>query len=245
MKYLNIGILVLSSMSLLMFSSCGNEKKKEKTDSVNHVEEKSTEVSPEVIFENDYAKVVKISLDPGESLPNHEGQSRIIYSLTDYSIEWEEGDEKPVIKSWKKGDVHFHEAGKHSARNDGTTTAEWLVFAKKNNDLPDCEDNTIENDVISVSPDFAQTLFDNNDFKLTQVKLPKGESIPTHSGINRVIYSLSDYNINYESGTQEKQDKQFKAGDVHWHEACMHSLENNGETVARFLVVSYKQPKTK
>lgn len=245
MNYSNIKTILLSSMLLLVLSSCGNEKKNVSTDSENQVEEKSTIVSPEVIFENDYAKVAKISLAPGESIPTHEGESRVIYSLTDYSIDWEEQGEKLGAKTWKKGDVHFHEAGKHAARNNGTTTAEWIVFAKKNTDLPDCGDNTVENDVNSVSPDFAQTLFDNDEFKITLVKLPKGESIPTHSGINRIIYSLSDYKIKYESDTESEKDKQFKVGDLHWHEACMHSLENNGESEAKFLVVSYKQSKNK
>ncbi len=74
----------------------------------------------------------------------------------------------------------------------------------------------------------------------TKVNLPKGESIATHSGINRIVYSLSDYDLKYDSDTEGQVDKQFKVGDIHWHEACMHSLENNGDTDASYLVVSYK-----
>ena len=234
-------IYYLFFLLVLSFSltACGNQDNKSDQKSDENLTT-SKEVSPKIVFENDYAKVAKISLAPGESQPSHEGASRVIYSLTDYSIDWEEQGEKLGTKTWKKGDVHFHKAGKHAAKNNGTSTAEWLVFSKKNTDLPDCGDNTVENDVNSVSPDFAQILFNNDEFKIIQVKLPKGESIPTHSGINRIIYTLSDYDIKYESDTEGKVDKQFKAGDVHWHEACMHSLENVGETEAKFLVVSYK-----
>ncbi len=240
MKKLNLNILILSSVFMLLLTSCGNEGKSESQNSTEQEEQKSTAVVPEVIFKNDYVKVLKISLAPGESQPTHKGESRVIYSLTDYSIDWEEQGEKLGTKTWKKGDVHFHEAGKHAAKNIGNTTAEWIVFTKKNTELPDCEDNTVENDVNSVSPEFAQILLDNNDFRVTQVSLPKGENISPHSGINRIIYSLSDYQLIYESDKTGKVNKQLEIGDVHWHEACMHNLENDGETEARFLVVSYK-----
>ena len=241
MKKLNQTMVVISSIFLLLLSSCGNKEKDKSQSSASQQEQEFVEVTPKVLFENDYATVSKISLAPGEFQPTHEGENRVIYSLTDYSIDWEEKGEQLGTKTWKKGDVHFHEAGKHAAKNIGEATAEWLVFTKKSGDLPDCGENTLANDVISVSPDFAQALFENDDFKITQVNLPKEKNIPAHSGINRIIYSLSDYDLNYESDTEGELDKQFKEGDVHWHEACQHALENDGETEAKFLVVSYKQ----
>jgi quercetin dioxygenase-like cupin family protein len=101
--------------------------------------------------------------------------------------------------------------------------------------------NKIENDVSSVSSEFVKVLLDNDEFKLTEVTLPKGANIPIHSGINRIIYSLTDYQIMYESNKEAKVEKAFKTGDIHWHEACMHSLENLGQTEAKYLVVSYKK----
>ena len=240
MKKSNLYLLTLTSISFLILSSCGEKKKKAVKDTATEEIQSVMEVTPELVFENDYAKVSKISLSPGELLSTHEGENRVIYSLTDYSIDWEEQGKSLGTKKWKKGDVHFHEAGTHAAENNGTTTAEWLVFTRKNTELPECGDNTIENDVNSVSPDFTKVLFDNEFFKITEVNLANGESIPMHSGINRIIYPLSDYQLKYESDKEGRIDKQFKAGDAHWHEACQHALENAGETAARFLVVSYK-----
>jgi hypothetical protein len=222
-----------------MVSSCKN--KNESQDSMTQTEQRAKAGTSTVIFENEFAKVLKITLGPDEFLDNHEGENRVIYSLTNYSLDWEENGEKLGTKTWKAGDAHFHEAGRHAAKNNGTTIAEWLVFSKKNADLPDCEGNTVENDVNSVSPEFAQILIDNDDFKITEVKLPFGEKIPSHSGINRIIYSLSGYDLKYESDKEAETEKYFEDGDIHWHDACHHSLENVGETEARFLVVSYKQ----
>lgn len=243
MKKLTQNIIVISSVFLLLLSSCGNEKKKESQNNITSEEPISKEVEAQVIFENEYAKVTKVSLAPGEFLSSHDGDNRVVYSLTDYSLDWEEKGENLGTKTWKKGDVHLHEAGKHAGKNIGATSAEWLVFTKKNTALPDCADNTIENDVNKKASEFAKVIFENQNYRITEVNLPKGKNIPAHSGINRIIYSLSDYKIMYEADKKGKVEKQFKVGDIHWHEACMHSIENNGDSDANYLVVSYKQNK--
>lgn len=230
----------LGLLALTLLVACGDQS----TTSTQHTaihDQMSIEVGHNLVFENDYATVVKVRLAPEDSLKVHQGGKRVIYSLTDYSIEWQEQGEETGSKSWKKGDTHFHEAGEHSAKNIGKTIAEWIVFTKKNADLPACNENTLENDVHAVSDEFATVLLDNDEFKVTEVSIPKGASIPMHSGVNRVIYSLSEYKIAYESGDIGKIERQFKPGDCHWHEACQHAIQNVGETDAEFLVVSYKR----
>ena len=233
--YRHLSILLLT----LVLAACGSENKKESQEAAAPGTDRIVE--PEVVFENQYAKVVKVSLAPGEALAPHKGEQRIIYSLSDYSIEWEEAGKDEGVKTWKKGDVHFHEASRHAAKNNGDATAEWLAFVKKDAELPECGENTLENDVNSVAPDFADQRFENDVFKITEVTLPQGENIPTHAGVNRMIYSLNDYQIMYESDKEEKTEKTFKSGDNHWHEACQHALENTGETEAKLLVVAFKK----
>ena len=169
---------ILNKLSLLiiatiLLTACGKkaeDKSEEKTDAQK--EEVSQEGTKEMIFENDYAKVIKVTLEPNESLAPHEGEERLIYSLSDYSINWtEEGNSG--VKSWKKGDVHFHSTGEHAAENKGSATAEWLVFIKKDAELPDCAENTLDNDVNSVAPDFAEKTFDNDMFRVTEVTLAR------------------------------------------------------------------------
>lgn len=241
MKKLNHYAFVASSLLLMLLTSCGEEKKKDSQEGVLQEELSGKEVEPQVLMENEYAEVIKISLAPGDFQAAHEGADRVIYSLTNYSIDWEENGVNLGTKTWKAGDAHFHKAGKHGAKNNGNTTAEWLVFIKKSDVLPDCEDNTLENDVSTVAPEFANLLFENDDFRMVEVTLPAGEKIPMHSGINRIIYSLSDYQITYESDEEGIGEKQFKTGNVHWHEACQHALTNTGNSDAKFLVVSFKK----
>jgi quercetin dioxygenase-like cupin family protein len=234
--YYFFGIAVFA----FLLAACGspNNKESQKTDKDETTAE---EVDPVVVFENDYAEVVKVTLPPAASLAAHEGAARVIYSLSDYAIDWVEKGKKEGTKSWKKGDVHVHEAGQHAATNNGTSTAEWLAFAKKDTELPDCGEQMVADDVNSVASDFATLRFDNEVFRLTEVTVPAGAKIPMHAGVNRIIYSLSDYQIMYESGDEGTKEKSFKRGDVHWHEACQHALENVGTTEAKFLVVAYKK----
>ncbi len=227
---------------LLFVSACGSETQSESSDQTTEEEVTQKLIEPVEIFSNNYARVVKVSLAPGEELAAHEGEARVIYSLSDYSIEWEEQGQDLGTKSWKSGEVHYHEAGRHSAKNNGSSKAEWLAFVRKNDELPDCSDYSLDNDVNAVASDVASMLFDNEEFRITEVTLPQGAQIPMHSGKNRLIYSLSDYQILYESDKEGKTEKTFNSGDAHWHEACEHGLENNGQSEARFLVIAYKQP---
>lgn len=223
----------------LLLVSCGNQNKKndhKKSDQSHMLEE----VGHKSIFENDFSKVLKVSLEPGELIEPHTSEKRLIYSLSDYSIDWNEKGEHLGKQSWKKGDIHYHDAGSHSAKNVGENKAEWLVFIKKNVELPACGDNKLENDVNSISKEFTTVLFDNDEFKITEVSLPKGATIPKHSGINRIIYSISEYEIAFKSSSSSESKKRFQPGEIHWHEACQHTIENIGENEAKFLVISYK-----
>lgn len=237
MKIINkYSVLIVVIITIIVAMSCQSSSRPD-TESSSSQDEI---VNPEIVFENEYTKVVKAILSPGDVLGLHHGESRVIYSLTDYSIDWEEGGEDKGTKSWEAGDVHFHEAGQHSAINSGTTVAKWLAFIKKDADLPDCAENTLENDVTTIAPEFSNLIFDNDLFRIVEVTLPQSNKIPMHSGINRIIYSISNYKIKYESDREGLGEKEFEEGDVHWHGACQHSVENIGEGDARFLVVSFK-----
>jgi hypothetical protein len=184
-------------------------------------------INPEKIVENEYAEVFKVTLNPEEELAEHDGEVRLVYSLSDYSIEWVEKGESLGEKTWEKGNIHLHEKGKHSAKNTGTTKAEWIVFTRKNNALPKCE-GFIDKDVNSLDGNFKQQIFDANLFRVTEIKLAPNDSIPLHEGINRIIYSLSDYTIYYGSSKEGNFEKSFKIGDAHWHTCDQHSIKNTG-----------------
>lgn len=234
-KYSIFILTMISAVALLV--SCGSQKQK---NADNKNTNQTAQVNPVEVFENEYSEVAKVTLNPGEELAEHDGDVRLIYSLSDFSIEWKEKGSVLGTKTWKKGDIHIHEAGKHSAKNNGTSKAEWIVFARKNKALPKCEELSLNKDVNIIKGNYSQQIFDNDRFRVTEIKLAVNDSLPMHEGINRIIYPLSDYKILYQSSKEGTFEKSFKNGDAHWHECDKHSIKNIGNTEARFLIVSYK-----
>jgi len=225
-------VVLITGTSFLLMLACASGDRE-------NIETEQNQVQPETLFENELAHVVKVTLLPGEELESHEGSNRAIYSLNDYSIEWIVDGESEGEKSWSEGDVHVHGEDTHSAINTGSAEAEWLAFTRKT-EMPDVEMQNLENDVNSLEGDFAELIYDDELFRITEVTLAAGESIPSHDGIHRIIYSLSDYTLNYQSEESEQEERSFEAGDAHWHTPGTHAMDNIGDTEARFLVISYK-----
>ncbi len=83
------------------------------------------------LFDNPYFQVYQVKLKPGESLVEHFGGSRVIYSLSDYSLGYSENGGAAKTMAFKKGDCHWHEPGRHSLRNAGNLDAEFLIVNLK------------------------------------------------------------------------------------------------------------------
>ena len=234
--------LTFVALALILFASCGQQPQTQEETETKVYDDIVTAMpdNAAVVAENDYVRVLHITLPAGAEQPMHKGNARAIYSLTDYQMEWTEGEETGT-KTWSAGDAHWHEAGEHAAKNAGESTAEFIVVERTGSELPACDEEALQNDVNAVAPDFAEVILENESVKVTKVMLSAGEMIPEHSGINRVIYALSDYSIDYTSDKEGNMQKSFTSGEAHWHEACQHSLNNTGESEAQFLVFAMKK----
>jgi len=82
----------------------------------------------ELLLDNEDARVVRMTLAPGEAQPIHQGLPRLVYSLTPYTIRYTEPGQDPVERSFQAGDAHWHEAGEHAVENIGATEARFVVF---------------------------------------------------------------------------------------------------------------------
>ena len=67
-----------------------------------------------------------------------------------------------------------------------------------------------------------------------RVDLPAGAALPEHEGGPRVIYTLRPYTMRFEAEGQSSE-RHFEAGDVHFHSAGPHAVENTGDRPAAFL----------
>jgi hypothetical protein len=87
----------------------------------------------EVVLENDRVLVRRVALEPGASIPPHDGPPpRFVYALTDYTLTVGEPDDATHEKrSFAKGDLQSHGPGRQRTQNTGGTRAESLVVAFK------------------------------------------------------------------------------------------------------------------
>ncbi len=201
------------------------------------------EVAPdhvEVLFEDEHTALMAVRLAPGESLPEHDGGHRVIYSLSEYVITMTKGDTRHT-QLWKEGMVHWHDSGRHAIENTGTTEARFLVAVCKVLGHEEGPANLEGAALSAVAPEATRVILENDDAQVTEVRVPAGGTLPEHGGYYRVIYSQTPYSVTLTVDNGEQESGTFEAGDVHAHEASKHSLENTGDTDAEFLIFAWKR----
>ncbi len=195
-----------------------------------------------IVFENEWTRALLVTLEPGDELPVHHGEMRIIYSLSDYTLGWTEGDSSTTEVSWTRGQTHWHAAGPHSVRNNvGSTTAEFLVVERRGAELTLETSESHDSETEHVEPAHVDVLLEEGAFRVAEVALAPGDATGLHEGGYRLIFSLSDYAIGWTERGVAHGDMNWSEGDAHWHEPGLHEAENTGEDVARYLVVTLLQ----
>lgn len=87
----------------------------------------------------------------------------------------------------------------------------------------------------------ARKLFEGKDIIVRRFELGPGEHIVFEDGVPRAILSLDDYLVRYKQG-DEVREISWVPGDIHWHSADSYTVENIGDTVAKFIIVTFKNP---
>jgi hypothetical protein len=81
-------------------------------------------------------------------------------------------------------------------------------------------------------------LIKNDWIEVEKIELAPGKARGMHSGGERLIVALSDYQIQFEEAGSASVDRSWKRGQVHWHAGKPHSVKNTGSTPARFLILT-------
>lgn len=225
-------VLLLSTLALII-----NCQKKEDQEVVQNILKEAPQHS-KLVFENEFARVVEFYLKPGEKLPMHQGGKRLVYALTDFSIQWKEGGEVSS-KDWTRRDIHWHDGIPHAVENIGDTDAYFVVFTRQEQPLPSTGEYTVSMDAVVCDTTHTSMVFKNDYVCVAEVNIPPGEKQPMHQGINRLIYSLDPYKIRYTSDKMGIKESSMEAGEVHWHTADAHAVENIGDTPVSYLIIAF------
>ena len=195
--------------------------------------------SAAVFLENEWVRVLRVTVEPGSEVPRHDASDRVVYALSDYTIEWTEGEAPPTTKSWTAGQAHWHESGAHAVRNIGESVAEYLVIERLGTALP--AEAAPADDVQAAAPEHGSILLENDAVRVAEISLEPGQSTGPHPGAHRVVVALSDYTIQWTEGEADPVEVSWSEGDAHWHEPGIHEVENIGDGPARYLVVTLLQ----
>ena len=102
------------------------------------------------------------------------------------------------------------------------------------------ESTQAPDDLAALESPYAETVLRNDYVDVHRVSLPAGADLAAHRGGPRVVYSLGEYSLRFETdGVSESAS--FESGDVHQHAAGVHSVENVGESEARFVVFERRE----
>jgi hypothetical protein len=217
---------LLMILPLVFLTACAHDRPTPKT----------TPMSTNVLNES-WVEVNRVEIPVDAAQTIHQGKERVIVSLNDYTIEWVEDGQKTSSKSWKRGDVHWHRAKDHAAKNIGTTPARFLVIAKK---TPTKSAKKERKQHSKASKKLPNKVLENDFVVVTEVSLKPGEKQPIHQGDQRVIVALSDYEVLYRSGSKKDRKVKIKNESVHLHEADQHAVSNVGKTKAHYLIIQFK-----
>ncbi len=231
MRSLTHHSIIISFLVIFIFAAC------------ERVEEDILQLMPEstqLLFENDYVRVLNVTLEQGEAQPLHQCGNRIIYALNDYTINYYQPEDTTEI-SWNKGGIHWHERGYHAVENIGETLVDYLLIERTETELPAAAPVVHEADPALPETGEVIDLFENNHARIARIILPAGYSMHDIDGFHRLVYSLSNYQIRYTSEAKGTIESEFNEGDFHWHSAGIYSIENIGDTDAEFIVFGFLQ----
>lgn len=189
------------------------------------------------IAKNGWALAKKIVVHPGQTTGWHSGPERLVVALSDYKIKYEEKGQKYMIKTWRMGDVHWHNAGEHNVTNVGKTPAEFLKIVRKGK-LSGIKKSWTHKHNRSK---YHKNLIDNHAVEVSEVTLKSGQKQKPHEGSYRAVIATSYYDVMYRQKGQKAVREKVKFGEVHFHTPGVHHLTNTGSSEANFIVVNFKK----
>lgn len=240
--------ILLTMMLLLLISACGKKNiRKQVLAEMNSSDaiEVSAPNHANLVFENEFIKAVSVELGPGELLPEHPGTDRLIYALTDCKLSLS-GESGNSSFDWTAGHATWMDAGVHEVKNTGTKPARYLVVNRVTSGLPGLRETKFTNDLLSVTPEFAEKIIENEVIQVAKVKLPAGTKTPVFMGMNSLLYSLNLATIKrgkVVAGNEKAlfEELSLSPGEAYWQDRGSQIFENPGEVDANYLIVSFKQ----
>lgn len=247
-------VYMILSLTLIFFLNCQQKENSDVSKSASALQEDTVVVAApnysDIVFENEYVELLKISLAPGEALSPHKAQAGAVYALRDAELEVKRGDQKYFDKMFKDR-AYWQDSTVMSVKNVGNEKAEYLKVIRKESALPEnlfdyylemAEDSHQETALETTS------VFENDRIRVLVVNLvPGNPNIPGNTtkrdhGLAKLIYPLVPCSLkHYDSSGKTQTEKSFRAGEAFWDAAGPQQFQNIGSEKAQLLVFEFKR----
>lgn len=194
------------------------------------------------VLENEHVRVLRVVAQPHSKsrLHKHDVNRVMIYLQAGREdIVYEDGRKEPL--NWKAGEVQWTPAkGMHTAEITSDQPVTIIeVEIKKPGSKSHAADSALA--PLKVDPKHYKLEFENDQVRVTRVKIGPGESTPVHEHtMNRLVAYISDQNFRITSADGKVDNARHNASDVSWSGAAKHKEENLAATPFEVVVVELK-----
>jgi hypothetical protein len=243
-------IFVLSTITLLMGSACGVPQPKEGlVEDLAEIMPSAPDtpgldgVSPDsatTVFENGHVLAVRVRLEPGERIPGHLADFRVVYAMSDFSLEVSTTEET-IQRRFSPGEVSAWEPGRYSFENVDDAVADYFVVSRKGSAASKDHSNLQAHAEAPTPPESAGALlFSNNELDVLKVDLEPGEEHQLSLGYPSLVYGATPAAVDFRSVTGAESRVGLNKGRVVWLDPEVVIAENSGNRTARLVVFSLK-----
>jgi beta-alanine degradation protein BauB len=96
-------------------------------------------------------------------------------------------------------------------------------------------------DAVKVDPGHFKVILNNEHVRIMDVRIEPGGKIPMHSHPNHVLYSFTGGKTKFTLADGKTNTATLKAGQVVWHNAETHTVENVGKNETHTLDIELKK----
>jgi len=96
-------------------------------------------------------------------------------------------------------------------------------------------------DAIEVAGDTYKILLENDKVRVSEMRMPAGDSMEMHSHPTTIVYVMDDMENEWTMPDGSTKEIEQKAGDVMYSEPFSHAVENTGDNETHLLVIELKK----
>ena len=193
-----------------------------------------------VAFENEYVRVLRWNVGPGEKVPMHEHPALVSVSLSGGKTSFTSPDGKTREAEVKPGQVTWSDAEKHSSQDTGGKPGEIIQVELKKKPGPAVTAITASEDAVKVDPQHYKAEFQNDRVRVLRIRYGPSEKSVMHAHPANVAVFLNDSHGRFALPDGKTMEADFKAGQVDWGDKEKHLPENMGSKPFELILVELR-----